>query len=313
MNRPIDDSKVQKDLLLFADHLYHSTDIDPLYPFLKELYLRLHDYFPVWDEERSLWFTIIYVAYYNVASAFFAERVGWNDVRASLQPIAVERRGLRGGGKLLKHLHSWSEILSMQFDIKGYLEGGFTSDPEYNYEVLWQRIQEPWGNGRWAAFKMLDILRHTHDFNIAAPDMRMEFCSGPKEGLIYLYELPKTAKVPALNSSGNKLRALLAAQGLNLDYEELETVLCNYHAMTQGRYYVGHDIDELEEVINKSGLEDEDKGFLMDIRKAVIPNHYLGEMNNWYGLQKQWKHLYQQTGTVFWRKPLGILHANEGG
>jgi len=260
-----------------------SQDIDPLYPVLR----RLYDLYGMPAEER-LWFSALYVAFYNLPSALAAwiwiagrDLDGCADHLAKL-PTGIERRGMRGGAvvpylwRMLEHepLGAW-------------LTRGWKIDrPRGNYEVFWERWQTVPGNGRWSAFKMGEILRRVHDFDLLAPDMRMEFCSGPKEGLQWLYDT-KSNEVSLLNTYGQRLRMELASRGVHLDWEHLETILCNFNSARKGKYYVGHDIDELQEQISSHKyLFDGEKQMLWKARSDVLSHEYLGECQGWHGVQK---------------------------
>lgn len=284
-------------LVTFASALIESQDVDPLYPVLRELEKDM-------EPEQALWFTFLYLTYYNLGSAIHAFRLrpvpGPLPAEARLLPCAIERRNLRGG-KVAAHVESYLETVrwlgggnqkqALQHNWHGHT-------PEENYLLFWETAQLVWNNGRWAAFKWGELLKKVHGWNLAAPDMRMEFCSGPKAGLEQLYQHPG-ASVKQLNAYGADLRDRLSVKGVPVDdWETLETVLCNYNSFAAGKYYVGHDIDELQAVIEHSDLSAADAQWVWDARAAVLPGAYLGERNGWHGPRAEWKRQYRDSRKI---------------
>lgn len=281
------------DFVTFGRELIRSQDVDPLYPVLKELERGM-------SEEQALWFTFLYMTFYNVGSATAAYHIlPTPDCRAPLPKldIATERRNLRGG-KVRPHLDHYLALVLRHGSQKAFSQQGWGMDWERNYEAFWRTAQTIWQNGRWAAFKWSEILKKVHGWHLAAPDMRMEFCSGPKAGLMDMFNLTRDPGVMMLNEYGEILRDCAARQGLDIpDWETLETVLCNFHSLRNGRYYIGHDIDELQAVIEHSPLTVNQRAWLYAAR-GVLPAEYRGELNGWQGIDKAANRLYRDAGVI---------------
>lgn len=131
------------DVATFARLQLESQDMDPAYPILRARIASLPN-----DEERHR-YVFLYLAYYSLASA----EIAYNDPNALKLPTGFERRGLRAEGDILKHRQSLSNLTWLS-GYRRWLEGGLTGDREADY--LWIRdvtLREPWGNGRWAAYK----------------------------------------------------------------------------------------------------------------------------------------------------------------
>lgn len=285
------------DFVTFGRELIRSQDVDPLYPILKELERSMGD-------EGALWFTFLYMAYYNVASAAVAwkhlPQPGFHNGLPKLD-IATERRNLRGN-KLRPHLDNYVTAIDRHGSQTAFLQQRWGANPIHNYEAFWLTAQTLWQNGRWAAFKWSEILKKVHGWNLAAPDMRMEFCSGPKAGLMDLFGLRADPGVDALNEYGVILIEATQAEGLDVgDWETLETVLCNFHSLRAGRYYIGHDIDELQDVIEHSPPDADTRAWLYEARKAVLPHEYLGELGGWQGVDKTANRLYRDARVIYSR------------
>lgn len=301
--KPIDQGLLQ-DFVTFGRELIRSQDIDPLYPVLKHLERGMSD-------EGALWFTFLYMAYYNLGSATRALELIPEPAQMPLVfprlDIATERRNLRGN-KLRPHVDHYVGLIRQAGSQHAFLQQRWEGkDAIERYEAFWLTAQTVWQNGRWAAFKWAEILKKVHGWYLAAPDMRMEFCSGPKAGLMLMFGLEADPGVPALNEYGEILRYQLARQGLSVpDWETLETLLCNFHSLRDGRYYIGHDIDELQDVIEHSELDPYAKQWLYDARKAALPNEYLGELCGWQGMDKTANRIYRDTGIVYSRA--GTVH-----
>lgn len=277
--RPIDDPKVQRDFLVFAEHMVRSEDIDPLYPVLRALYQQYG-----FKQEQALWATALYLAYYNLPSALQALAL-WplydrpQPAASELHrfPRAVERRGLRAESALAAHLHSLVSEVHTSVDFAAWLRQGWTGQVYANYEVFWETAQRPWGNGRWAAFKWCELLKKVHGFNLAAPDMRMQYCSGPREGLCWLFSLEEPQTVGTLNLAGEHVYHLLHNHGFRSDWEQVETLLCNFNSMRKGNYYCGHDWSEIVEQVASSSLEGRAKQRMLDLIFDTVPDKmYVG-------------------------------------
>lgn len=294
INRPL-----LNDFCTFGRELIRSQDVDPLYPVLKELERGM-------SAEQALWFTFLYLAYYNLGSATVV--LGQMPFPAPMNShyfpkldIATERRNLRGN-KLRPHVDNYVTAINNAGSQTAFLQQRWGTNPIRNYEAFWLTAQTIWQNGRWAAFKWSEILKKVHGWNLAAPDMRMEFCSGPKQGLMDMFGLTRDPGVEALNEYGQLLRTAALAEGLDVgDWETLETVLCNFHSLRSGRYYIGHDIDELQDVIEHAPLDAESRAWLYAARKAALPHEYLGELCGWQGVDKAANHLYQKGRLIYAR------------
>ena len=285
-----------------AEHL-SSQDIDPVYPVLREFYRSLN-----WSNETALWFTTLYLAYYHLGSAIrafdlhsaFVPNDDYHDI--AFFPTATERRGLRGG-KVQHFLDSYGAQVAgvtsqAAFLRQGLLMGGREGDELYNYEVFWDTIQYVWGNGRWAAFKWAEVLQQVHGFPLKAPDMRLQFCSGPKEGLELLFGL-HSASTGLLNQCAQVLRSDCSAAALPLSWEQLETVLCDFNSLQKGHYYVGHDIDQMQEQLIR--LESPLEQALYQARAVALPKTYLGEQHGWHGIDRARRTIYQSTQQIVTR------------
>src|SRR5512138_1036979 len=94
--RPALNERLYQDVQVFARAMLASRDLDPIYDVLRALYYALD-----LAGETALWFTALYLAYYNLPSALVAFRAvpepGYIPERLLTLPIAVERRNLLGG------------------------------------------------------------------------------------------------------------------------------------------------------------------------------------------------------------------------
>jgi hypothetical protein len=321
-----------EDIVAFGTAMLSSQDIDPAYPTLRKLQERLG--LTGTKNEQGLWLTVLYQAFYNLPSALAAcHRIGWPvsqqglcETRLHELPIGTERRGLRGG---MVRDYLWGYWMAVEGEAtnwqivhsgerwvsqRRWMRHGWTGEDseEERYLKFWDQWQTIPYNGRWSAFKTAELLKEVHHFRMTAPDMRMQHCSGPREGLIWLYSLelkPYKAKdrIRILNDYGLRLRRALADRGLPLSWEHLETVLCNFNSMRQGKYYVGHDIDEMQEQLmaaRERGLfQDWDEGWtaLIRARQEALPLTYLGEFNGWRGIAHDRMGEYARTGRILTR------------
>lgn len=255
------------DFRVFCRKFVESKDIDPMYPVLKELYHELE-----LPNEQRLWFTWLYVAYYDIASALKAfsdhpmHTIEWTD-QETHYPHQTERRGL-WGHFFTEHMSSLHEQLK-----GGWMEGFLHKS--LSFEQLFAQIQTVKYNGRWAAFKTCDILMNVHDYPIEFPGMELSSGTGSINASLELL-CPGTEKSVAE-------QVLKAKTGLRWD--QLETCLCDFHALVEGRYYIGHDIDKMQSSLYWPGLSEHDRALAFKVRKQAFAPEYLGELNGWYGVR----------------------------
>jgi hypothetical protein len=281
------------DFLTFSRAMLATRDEEPFFPVLAAVTR-------TWPPEAALWLTFLFVAYCHLGSAWRAwqlqPRPGSLPEVALAFPFYTDRRGLRGG-RLAQHVASYLAHLRGGTQA-AWLRAGWGRDPLMNYERFWAQAQRLWGNARWAAFKWAEALKKVHGWPLAAPDMRLAFCSGPKAGLCWLFEFPETTALARLNAAGTALLARLAAAGVTVDWETLETLLCNWHSLVRGRYYVGCDIDAQAQEITTIPDAAQQRP-LWIARAQVLPRATLGEFSGRPpGVQASRLRLYRDMGQV---------------
>jgi hypothetical protein len=230
-----------EDWLAFGKLQRAACDIDPLYPVLGALTSALP------DPARA---AVVYVAYYNVASAFTALTTeDWTPDTLRL-PTGVERRGLRGGDPMLRHLESvkaWVD--AYDGSVSAWLMNGWTwqtTNPEERWQTVREQYGKAWGNGRWATYKLAEVLQKALGWPIKPPDMGMDRATGPRQCLEMFWGPAPTVLQEA---RGFILQQYAQDGGLRLDLAEVETVLCDFHSLAQGRYYAGHDVALLHDQV----------------------------------------------------------------
>lgn len=289
MNRP--DDVTLAALATFAAAHVRSHDIDPVYPILSWLERNQ-------GEEDALERSLIYVAFYNVASA---ETFRLADDPAMLRlPTGIERRGLRGGAPMSAHLEGLYHLRAEYGSLRAWL---------LSQGATWNQVREAvelaYGNGRWASYKTVEILAKVHGWPLTAPDMGNYGSSGPRWTLNLLYpDLPpgdSAAAVDAADAAAADLLAALAERDVVLGIEELETVLCDFGSMTKGHFYVGHDIDKMLEQTLHPSVPAAVRELLWMARAEALPTEYLGELRGWSGVDRFLCGHYARTGEVITR------------
>lgn len=257
-------------------------DMDPVYPVLKRT-AALRD----WDEDDTVRAIFMHVAYYHLGSAMYAMDCG---ARAGL-PIGTERRGNRDPHRLAKHLRAVEEWLGQApaRHIWAYLKG----HPVEDFQRLVDALREVFGNGRWAAYKTVEMLEKVAGFPIAAGTMSITDSSGPAAGLAILVPGADVTEAAAAHVTA----ALAYELEMTIDPAEVETSLCDFHALFTGRYYVGNDIDVMQ--VQLSHVPQTPSVLAAwQARAAVLPKAYLGERNGWYGPNAARRRLFVSHGQV---------------
>lgn len=297
-------SKLWNDFLYFSELQLWSRDIDPVYPVLGELLANR-------QPETQAWWVWLYVAYYDLGSTLIAlqHHAGPEPLctECSFLPTGVERRNLRGG-KIARHIEDSLEVMNGR--IHRWLSGYAAAD---DWSMLQERLQQVWGNGRWAAYKTGEVLQKVLQWSHIVPaDMGNAFSSGPRHGLDLFFpplQGNSVEVVAHLDRRGEKVYKRLVDAGAPVaDIAEVETLLCDFNSMVKGNYYPGRDIDELQESLLRAGSDDRfahrsDQALepAWKARKHAFPSAYLGELNGWTGVDKDRKKHYARTGEVLAR------------
>jgi hypothetical protein len=291
------------DLARFAELHVESMDIDPAYPVIAWIERELE-----LDDDNALAHTLLYVAYYNLSSAVYIwlhwdelqrDRATWDRNRVAAgtltMPTGVERRGLRGGKNMAHHLQAMDDCVDLYGSWGEWL--GAAGD---TWEGVSTMVRHIHGNGRWAAYKTCELLQEVHGWPISAPDMGNDGSTGPVQGLEVIAGRPLvTVREQDFIAEVIK-QELDEGYGLKLPWSQLETVLCDFHSMERGHYYVGHDIDQMLEQVNKPEVDPEVRQLILRARSATLPHGYLGELpgNGWTGVDKARRLAYSSGGAV---------------
>lgn len=303
MPPPMDRAQLDA-LATFAQHHVSSRDIDPAYPVIAWIERDLE-----LDDDSALWHTLVYVAYYNLASAVYIwlhpdellrDRATFTSARVAagtlVLPTGVERRGLRGGKNMAHHLDAMDDCADLYGSWGEWL--GAAGD---TWEGVTTMVRHVHGNGRWAAYKTCELLQEVHGWPIEAPDMGNDGSTGPVSGLEVLAGRPLTTVGEQDFMARVIKQELEAAYGIELPWSQLETVLCDFHSLHRGHYYVGHDIDQMLEQVMRPEVEPEVRDLILRARAATLPHQYLGELNGWGGVDRQRNVSYAATGQVLFR------------
>ena len=292
------------DFALFCHWQLASGDVDPAYPLLRSVIRMRH-----LDDDEAHAFVLLYVAYYDLASALsvWPWHGGPVSEPLSVLPTGTERRNLRGGINLNRHLTSITEAAALAGGWRAWLTDGFTSDPAANWTLLQSRLREPYGNGRWAAYKTGEVLKTVLGYPLAPTDAGHDFSTGPRHGLGLFYpgvDGNGPQAIATLNKQTEALRNLLGAEfGVGMPVEQLETMLCDWHTTVDGRYYIGHDIDLNLGQLNKAVMERlhmHDYELLMLARAESFEPRWLGEVGGWSGVRPALRTLYRDHGRLEW-------------
>ncbi len=284
-----------EDYIKFHELALQTRDVDPTYPVLKQL----AKYHGLTAEDR-IRLVMRFVAYYHLGSGL-ASFLGEDGPL----PCATERRGHRDDRKLQKHLRALRDVEAAPGGWEGWISKAIqgSAGPREAWGKLNDALLEIWGNGRWASYKTAEILWKVCNIRVEATDMGHAHSSGPRQGLDLLFDgLPRgnsAEVVAALDKISNRVRMRLIGAGLQAPVEEVETTLCDFHALATGRYYVGHDIDQM-----LRQLLDVQSGWTrsaLDARFHTLPHQYLGEIYGWTGPDADRKRAYRDTGKILER------------
>lgn len=286
------------DYAQFHEAQTQSRDMDPAYPVLKWFADSM-------DRDSGLWLTFLFVGYYHMGSALKAFSLYPTPTVPTQEdlklPISQPRRSHRATLRFAQHLDSLCAKAHKHGGLGAWLDTAcMSSDPIENWRTLNNELATVFGNGRWAAYKTAEILMKSHGFNLEVPDMGNANSSGPRKGLgLFFPGLPQgnsPAEVAYLDELSAKVVETLQGKVSQVSMETAETSLCDFYALTKGRYYVGIDIDEMQEQLLR--IPSDFTHLAFKARSETIPHRYLGELNGWEGIDKNRKSIYRATRQI---------------
>ena len=280
-------------------------DIDPVYPVLRELA-------NTWDltTEQRLWLCVVHTIWYHPGSTLVAfqqvpalsrlPRTPEALDRAGLLtlPTGTERRGHRDKVQLLRHLLGLPGAFSG--DLKRWARGTIEmhGDPRRSWESVNEHLATVPGNGRWAAYKTAELWQKVADAPITAADAGHRYSSGPRKGLADLYSgIPGDQSGYAIKHL-NRLTQQLADVLGEKDLAQVETSLCDFHSLLNGHYYLGHDIDGMQEDWRHPRVAAGIPPEAWEARARSFAPEHLGEKNDWNGVRRDRQRAYRDTGVM---------------
>lgn len=300
--------ELREDYYRFHEIQVECRDMDPAYPVLKDV-ARVLDM----RTEDRLWLVLLFTAYYHMGSLLSALSkcdLPTHAERAALDlPCATERRGHWYRPRLRKHLRAVQTIARAPGGLTGWFTSDLNGTPEENWRQVQHRAGLLPGNGRWASFKTTELVKEILGLELHAPDMQHAHSSGPRKGLGLLHsDLPTgngPADVAVLDRLSARLVTDMRGRGLKVSVETAETSLCDFHSMASGRYYPGHDIDQMQ--LQLDAVPSALTHYAQRTRRRVLPEHYLGEATGRTGIDRQAMVCYRITGRIPVRDTSGAL------
>jgi len=300
------DGRRLKDYVRWHAAQVTSGDIDPVYPVFDELARawRLR------NEERA-WLVFLHVAWYHPGSTLVAfARVpslaamprtaeGLAELGLLDLPCNTERRGHRTRSMLAAHLLQVAEVYR---DAGGAHSWAMAALDGAAGTAGWTRLFDALttlrGNGRWAAYKTVEMLQKVVGLPLVAADAGHAYSSGPRKGLVDLglgVDGNDSAAVAELNRRTDLLAAYLGED----DLAQVETSLCDFHSLVSGHYYLGNDIDSmlgdwLSTRLPPRAIPAE----AWDAREARFASGLLGEHGGWQGVRPQLRRMYRDRGIM---------------
>lgn len=290
------DWKSLDDLTTFAQLEIVTKDVEPWALIIKDL-LQHGDL----DQEQALWVLSLYNTYDSLGSAWCIYR-RWPDPLlwsvapdgqdARNYPIMQERRNLFGG-RVLRRLNEYAGFLTGGQQLPWLTSCLLLNDPYDDYARLMNHLRQIWGVGRLAAFEWAEFLSKVAGFPVHSPDAELWESSGPRQSLQKLYGNQSPTK-EWLTEAATHCRDHLRLNGVDLEWEDFETIVCDFNVMRNGRYYVGRHLAALKEEI--CDLPDDfDRATLMSAWERVVPANWVDIPP---GINKTFMPVYKATGKI---------------
>ena len=289
-----DKTKELRDFARFGRALILSGDMDPQFLILKHVYEELE-----LDRNTALWFTCVYLLYYHLGSAVQAwkrypepdivRKKDWNNDL----PYFKQRRCFRGNNHARNQINTIVKI--SDGDLAAWVDNLVGDGGEDGWARVREAASEIPYHGPWSSYKLCDLLAFVHNYDISAPDIGTKpgATAGPIAGLRSLTGLSweRCANDNQLHRDLLKMIQDLDVPTNRLDI--LESMLCDWQSLINGRYYLFHDIDR-----DLAQLETADKNnkytkLLYKARYKIFDKRALGELNDWKSVRKGLNSVYR--------------------
>jgi len=276
----------------FGGAMILSGDIDPQFPILKNLYHTLN-----LDRNTALWWTCIYLLYYHLGSAVQAWKrypepcfIPKKDWSRDL-PYFKQRRCFRGNEYALNQINTIVKVSNG--DLATWIDNLVNNNSEESWTRIREAVSELPYHGPWSSYKFCDMMKFVHSYPITAPDIGTKpgATAGPIAGLNSLTGLDWK-----ICANDNQLHRELLQMTIDLGapvngLDQLESMLCDYQSLINGRYYVGHDIDrdQSQLMLHNNKLSN----ILWKARRHIFDERLLGEVWDWSGVRSYLNGVYK--------------------
>lgn len=290
------------DLVAFARLEVDSGDLEPW----AEVIGWLH-FTGELPREDVLWLIKLYNAFDSLGSAWAVFR-RWPSPDAwafspdaldvgvlAMYPCTNERRHLRGGhpSKMVRHLDSYHGHVTGPGSQWAWLCSPIVPEaPGLSFTLLTTWMRNVWGVGRQSAFEWAEFAGKAAGLPVRAGDAQLWESEGPRRSLQRLYGEPRPTR-RWLDDAATDLRWRLAEEGVSLEWWDLETVICDFNVMRDGRYYPGRHLAALREEIE--GIPPDDRALLEEAWAAVVPEPWASIAP---GIDKAQMPVYARTGRI---------------
>jgi hypothetical protein len=305
--------------------MMYSGDCDPAYPALNYVCDRLES-----NPNQRYWLSFLYGATYSVPSSYFffnefpdPENVNmgrvnrwWekNKKRVDFQSDRKKFQNFGGKQSFPTCVDSFLRLTNKNPE-KAYSKFLEIQDLEKRYEAVYNFSDNIVTFGRFTLFNFLEALNEITNLKTAPNVLNLREAESSRNGLCYACDKPEFVtlhhsppKEPInfdfLQQNLVKMKEELQKEcpELNVNFWNLETVLCAFKKLFWNDRYFGYYIDRQQEEISfmeKSVPEGVDWSLLWDFRKEYFDNKLLGELNGWKGIRKERMSIFNNTKKFF--------------
>lgn len=282
-----------KDFELFSRALIESKDVDPTYGFIRKLL----DELGYKTRQERQWFVLVYTTFYSLKSAIqLTQYLPWgyfNDkefrelrLSKAVNSFGIERRGnVRAVDNQIKMFRRIiPKIEKDDFD--------YRSNPHFRQNIMTTIPM----HGAWSSYKIAEVFEKSlgyealtiSDLGIDNKDINSN--DGPIGGLKWLYGREYNVDFDeSFKGVWNRFGVNLA-EAWGVDIGEVESVLCKWHKIKTGNYYIGYDIHEFTE-LNEDPLP---KPMYARVMSIFNPQLWVKQ----HGVNKVHKKAYVNTGLI---------------
>jgi len=293
---------------------------DPNYPALNYICDKLK-----LTEEQRYWIAFLYGTNYCVPTTYYIfkefpdyERIDidelqhWWDKNKEKTHFQTDRAKVKNFNYFVKCVESYQDLVGKNqvetFDIFTEID-----DNQEKYKMVYDFTNEIFYFGRFSLFNYLETINKLTNLEMEPDGLDLKYAESARNGLCYACNKEEFITLHHKKSKEKinyrylqeKLETIVYElkeenPEIDVNYWNVETVLCAYKKLFWNTRYLGYYIDrQMEDIIKlQNNVDIIDWKILWDFRAEFHHPQFLGEFNDWNGIREENKYYVTKHGIL---------------